>query len=423
MSARGPRTAAAFAAVTALFFAIGFVCANNDPLLAALRQIFALSYTEALLTQIAFFVAFATMSLPAAALLARIGTVRAMLAGLGAMLAGCLLIQATRWVPLFPLVLAGLFVLASGIVALQVAGNPLSAALGPPGRSHFRLTLTHSFNALGVVCGVHFGAQAMLGGGGGFDGTGSITRAYLVIALLVLGMAALVLLVRAPIAAAAVPDRAAPGRATDALRSRWALAGAGGIALYVGAEVSIGSMLILFLSSPGALALPLADAGAYVANLYWGGALAGRFLGSWALTRIRAGRLLALAASAAAALCGLSLVLPGAIGAWCLLAVGLFNSIMFPTIFSLTLERSEAPPAATSGLLCLAIGGGAVVPLLVGQIADRAGIGWGFGVPMLAYLYILAFAARGRSGVPGQEEDSSRPFGGGACEGNHAGHG
>ncbi|MEP9359629.1 glucose/galactose MFS transporter [Sphingomonas sp. KR3-1] len=398
----------AFASVTALFFGWGFICANNDPLLAAARRVFGLNYTQALLTQIASFAAFALLSLPAAALLARLGAVRTIWLALGGMAAGCVAMQGIRWLPDFAVVLAAIFVLASGVTVLQVAANPLAAALGPPERSHYRLTLAHSFNALGVVCGVHFGARFVLAGdvfrstapirdaAERASGIAAMAGAYLVMALLLAVLAALILVARRPIAGAEIPQPG--GSALAALRSRWALLGALGIALYVGAEVTIGSTLILYLSQPGTLALPLDAAGGYVANLYWGGALVGRFAGSWALRHIPAPRLLALAGLAAAVLCLASLILPGPASAWCLLAVGLCNSIMFPTIFALTLERSAAPTAATSGLLILAIGPGAALPLLAGGIADRAGLGWAFAVPALAYCYILAFALSSSGG-------------------------
>jgi FHS family L-fucose permease-like MFS transporter len=386
-----------------LFFAWGFICANNDPLIAALRRIFQLSYTEALFTHIVFFAAFGIVSLPAGALLARLGPVRTILAALAAMIAGCMAIQLTAFVPLFPIVLAGLFVLAAGIVTLQVAANPLAAALGPPGRSHFRLTLAQSFNSLGVVAGAYFGTRVLLGDEV-FRATGQIVdqaardaglsavrNAFLAIALFVLLFAAALWAARKPIEAGA-PASAESPRLFGAIRSRWALAGAAAIALYVGAEVSIGSMMINFLASADTLGLPLATAGFYLANFYWGGALVGRFIGSALLARLAAAQLLAGAAAAAAILCATAVLVPGPAAGWCALSVGLFNSIMFPTIFSLTLERSSAPASATSGLLCVAVSGGAVVPMLTGQLADRAGLAWMPAVPLLAYLAVFGFA-------------------------------
>jgi len=404
LSASAAPTRFAFASVTALFFGWGFVCANNDPLIAAARRVFGLGYTEALLTQIASFVAFFLLSLPAAAMLARFGAMRTILAGLAVMAGGCLTMQGMGRLPDFAVVLAAIFVLASGVTLLQVAANPLAAALGPPERSHYRLTLAHSFNALGVVCGVHFGARFVLAGAVFHSpeplrsaaersaGIAAMMQAYLVMALLVAGLAVLAIAARRAIAAAAMPEPPAAGGAFAALCSRWALRGALGIALYVGAEVTIGSTLILYLSQAHTLGLPLDVAGAWVANLYWGGALVGRFVGSWLLRFVPAPRLLLLAGLAAAALCLASLALPGRSGAWCLLAVGLCNSIMFPTIFALTLERSGAPAAATSGLLVLAVGPGAALPLIAGGVADTAGLGWAFAVPALAYLYVAGFA-------------------------------
>lgn len=400
------RAAAAFVPVTALFFAWGFICANNDPLIAAMRAIFHLSYTAALFTQIVFFLAFATMSLPAAALLARLGALRTILAALATMILGCLVIQGTAWAPHFALVLAGLFVLATGIVALQVAANPLAAMLGSSEHSHFRLTLAHSFNSLGMVCGVHFGARLILAseglrpGAAQLDGVAAVNHAFLIIAALLVLLALLVVLAGRKIAMAPVPDERR-ARLIDAIRSRQALLGAGGIALYVGAEVTIGSMLILHLASARTLDLTLADAGALVANFYWGGALFGRFAGSWALRHISAPRLLRIAAGMAVLLCGSALALPGPIGAWCLLAVGLFNSVMFPAIFSITLERSSASASATSGLLCVAIGAGAALPLLAGQIADHFGLHWSFAVALASYAYILLFATTRPAAVRG----------------------
>jgi FHS family L-fucose permease-like MFS transporter len=261
--------------------------------------------------------------------------------------------------------------------------------------------LAHSFNSLGMVCGVHFGARLILAseglqpGAAQIEGVAAVNHAFLIIAMLLVLLALLVVLVRRKIVIIPVPDER-QAKLLDAIRSRQALLGAGGIALYVGAEVTIGSMLILHLASVRTLNLTLADAGAFVANFYWGGALVGRFAGSWALRHISAPRLLMIAAGMAVLLCGSALALPGPIGAWCLLAVGLFNSVMFPAIFSITLERSSASASATSGLLCVAIGAGAALPLLAGQIADHFGLHWSFAVALAAYAYILLFAATGR---------------------------
>jgi FHS family L-fucose permease-like MFS transporter len=182
----------------------------------------------------------------------------------------------------------------------------------------------------------------------------------------------------------------------EALRSSWAVFGAAAIGLYVGAEVSIGSIMINFLNQPGILALPFDDAGAYLANFYWGGALCGRLVGTALLTRIRAAPLLGACGITAALLCLTVLSMHGAVAGYAALAIGFFNSIMFPTIFTLTLERSGVSQSSTSGLLCVAIFGGAVLPMAVGAIADRFGLGASFAVPLVAYVVIAVFALAAR---------------------------
>jgi FHS family L-fucose permease-like MFS transporter len=394
----GARTA--FITVTCLFFAWGAITSNNDPLIAALRAIYSLSYTEALLTQFAFFLAYGVVSLPAAAVLGRLGHSRTILASLALMVAACLLVQLSSAIETYSLALLALFLLASGITALQVAANPLAALLGAPERSHFRLTLAQSFNSLGVVFGVHVGSRVMLSGDQStitdpvarLAAHAAVDRAFLLIAIFLVGLMALIWFTRRRIDDAAPPgDPLASPLA--ALKSRWAMFGALSIFLYVGAEVAIGSLMINFLNQPGVLGVPLATAGAMLANFYWGGALVGRFIGSFLLTRVAAPRLLGGAAAMAALLSLLAFALEGPAAAYCALGVGLFNSIMFPTIFSITLERSGAPSASTSGLLCMAIVGGAILPYLAGSIADAAGLGAAFIIPAVAYVGIVTFAA------------------------------
>jgi FHS family L-fucose permease-like MFS transporter len=397
----------AFAAVTTLFFAWGFITSNNDPLIATLKASFSLSYTEALLTQLVFFAAYGFMSIPAAALLNRTGAVRTILVALATMIGGCLLVQFVTRFNSYEIILAALFVLGVGIPTLQVAANPLAAALGPPERSHFRLTFAQAFNSLGVVLGVYFGSTIMLGEDVLKAGhapitndadraiaLGAVTHAFFLIAMLLIGLMLFIWLSRGRIEAAAqsIAKGTEHGSALDALRSRWAVFGAIAIGLYVGAEVSIGSIMINFLNRPEILDLSLETAGFYLASIYWMGALVGRFIGSFLLTRIRATILLAAAASVAALLCLLVAMTHGPIAAYSALAVGLFNSIMFPTIFTITLERSGASQASTSGLLCVAIVGGAILPFAVGRFADASSLTLAFVIPMLAYALIAAFA-------------------------------
>lgn len=397
------RISPAFVSVTTLFFAWGFITSNNDPLIASLKASFQLSYTEALLTQFVFFAAYGFMSLPAAALLNRTGAVQSILIALATMIAGCLIVDLGARLQNYGVILAALFIIGIGITTLQVAANPLAAALGPPENSHFRLTFTQAFNSLGVVLGVNFGSKIMLGeevlksaraqvasDAGRLIALEAVSHAFLLIAALLAGLVVFIWISRRRIAAAAVGS-IGDGSFLDALRSRWAIFGAAAIFLYVGAEVSIGSIMINFLNQPGILNLPLETAGLYLANIYWMGALAGRFLGSYLLTRFAAPRLLMTAAGAAACLCLIVAMSGGAVAGYAALAVGLFNSVMFPTIFTITLERAGVSPASTSGLLCVAIIGGAILPSVVGHLADRTSLTTAFLIPMAAYALIAVF--------------------------------
>lgn len=411
----------AFAAVTTLFFAWGFITSNNDPLLVALRGAFRLDYTEALLTQIVFFLAYGLLSLPAAWLTSRIGAVDMILAALGVMAIGCLLVVVSTDANEFQPVLAALFVLAAGFTALQVAANPLAAELGPPERRHLRLNFAQAFNSLGVVLGVHFGSLVMLGDRALQSASGrmigpshqrelldAVDHAFLIMAALLTALLLVfVLLRRFLIRTSPNHSTAAPARMFEALHSPWAVFGAAAIGLYVGAEVSIGSIMINFLNQGSVLALPFDDAGAYLANFYWGGALCGRLIGTALLAKVPATRLLGACGVIAALLCCTVVAAHGPVAGYAALAIGLFNSIMFPTIFTITLERSGVSQSSTSGLLCVAIFGGALLPIAVGTTADRFGLSAAFVIPLFAYGFIAVFAAAART--PGARLSAAQP--------------
>lgn len=398
---------AAFISVTTLFFAWGFITATIDPLIPSVRAIFSLTYTESMLTQFAFFMAYGVVSLPGAALVARLGYGRSIIVALVAMIAGCLVIPLATHLGLYELVLVALFIIASGITVLQVAANPLAAALGPPERSHFRLVLSQAFNSLGTVIAPFLGSMVMLSGGmfAAHEGAvevdavarrseslRSIDTAFLVIVAMIVLLTLLIWRFRKRMEAAAPALATGPKTPVmAALASRWAVFGAIAIFLYVGAEVSIGSIMINFLHQPEVLDVTLERAGKLL-SLYWMGAMVGRFAGSALLTRVPAAKLLAIFALMASALCLTVSQTGGGAAAYSAIAVGLFNSIMFPVIFTLTLERSTASQAATSGLLCMAIVGGAILPLTVGRIADKLGLHAAFLVPMVAYAAISVFA-------------------------------
>ena len=420
---------AAYAIVTCLFFAWGFITSLIDPLVAAVKGIFTLTDFQAQAAAFAFFAAYGVMSFPAAALLARLKPIPTILAALSMMIAGCLVMLAAANLAMFTLVLLGLFILASGITILQVAANPLAAALGDPRHSHLRLTLSQTFNSLGTFIGPLLGAHLFLAGIEVKEGAivtkevrasalAGIDSAYFWICGLIAALTLFFWLSRSVVAGAAAPLPTAGRRGigslvADAFSSRWAMFGGLAIFLYVGAEVAIGTQMALFLNSDaiwghsdaafgvpvlgyamgsdGIPGVSLQETGKAVA-FYWGGAMVGRFLGSGLLTVVRADRLLALFTAIAAAMCLYVFAVGGVTAGFVALSIGLFNSIMFPVIFTLTLERSTASAEATSGLLCTAIVGGAVLPLLVGLVSERSSYATAFIVPALCYATLCAFA-------------------------------
>jgi FHS family L-fucose permease-like MFS transporter len=399
---------AAFIAVTTLFFAWGFVTQSIDPLIPSVRAIFKLSYTESMLTQFAFFLSYLVVSLPGAALVARLGYPRSIMAALFTMVVGCLVMPLATSVGQYEIVLVGLFIIGSGITVLQVAANPLVAALGTPERSHFRLVFSQAFNSLGTVIAPYAGAAIMLSGGifaaqeGVVDEAArrteslrSIDTAFFGIAGLIVLLAIFIWAFRHRIHDAAPALESGPKTPVlEVLHSPWAMFGAIAIFLYVGAEVSIASVMINFLHQPDVLDVSLERAGKLL-SLYWLGAMIGRFVGSGLLLRVPASRLLAAFTLVACVLCLVVSQFGGGVAAYAAIAVGLFNSIMFPVIFTLTLERSTVSQAATSGVLCVAIVGGAVLPMLAGLVADRVGLHAAFLVPAVAYagLFVFALAA------------------------------
>jgi MFS transporter, FHS family, L-fucose permease len=419
---------AGFITVTTLFFMWGFITVSVDPLIAALKAIFKLTYAEAMLAQFAFFTAYFVVSLPAAALIARLGNSRSIILALGVMITGCLVIPAATYFDTFELVLVGLFIIASGITVLQVVANPLAAALGPSERSHFRLTFSQAFNSFGTFLAPYLVAGVVLSGGIFELGKGclavtpemraesfaNIDRAFFMIAGALVVLAIFIFAQRRHLNIATEATTAGPAPSVfTALKSRWAVLGGAAIFLYVGAEVSIGSAMTNFLNYNDMLGVTLEKAGKLV-SFYWGGAMVGRFIGSWLLTRFKATRLLVVAAAVAAALCLFVSQMHGDVASYAALSIGLFNSIMFPVIFTVTLERSTAPAAATSGLLCLAIVGGAILPFFFGKIADlvggkqiidscaagganmasSAGLHAAYFLPLIAYVLISVFAWR-----------------------------
>lgn len=408
----------AYALVTCLFFAWGFITSLIDPLVAAVKGIFQLSTFEANLSASAFFIAYGFLSFPAAVLLSRRKAVTTVLVALTMMVIGCMLILLAANVASYNLVLVGLFVLAGGITILQVAANPLAAALGTPERSHFRLTFSQAFNSLGTFIGPYLGAVLFLkgvevkGGAAISDAAreaslGGIDRAFFWIAGLIILVALLIWSGRRLISTAAEAQQG-PGQRLgffaafkEAFSSKWALLGGLAIFLYVGAEVAIGTNMALFLNQDSIWGVSLEDAGKIV-SLYWGGAMVGRLVGSALLTRVPAPVLLTVFTGIATVLCLYVFAIGGVGAGYAAMSIGLFNSIMFPVIFTITLERSTASEEATSGFLITSIVGGAAIPPLLGLIADKAGAPHNpnfpvaFLLPALCYAVLCAFAIASR---------------------------
>ena len=412
----------AFISVTLLFFAWGFITNLIDPLIPAVVEVFGLKMSDAFLTQFAFFIAYGVFSLPGGALVARIGYSRTILISLSAMVLACLIFPLSTHLRLYELMLVALFILGGGITVLQVAANPLSAALGDPRTSHSRLVLSQAFNSLGTVLGPYLGAAMMLSGGmfaasaaGDMEAARAASLKKIDTTFLwAAGMLVLLVLFMwsqsRRITASAPPVQAEKFSIMDALRAKWAVFGGLAIFLYVGAEVAIASIMINFLQRPDVIADllrtpgetsvlffsfegdPAERAGKMLGWLYWFGAMVGRFAGSFLLTRIKAPHLLAVFATMTTILCLVVSQTQGPTAAYAALSVGLFNSIMFPAIFTITLERSRASVAATSGLLCLSIVGGAFIPQVVARIADQGHYHAAYFVPMVCYALIVIFA-------------------------------
>jgi MFS transporter, FHS family, L-fucose permease len=406
-----PPHRALVALVVTLFFIWGFATVLVDTLVPKLKASFSLSYTEVMLTQFSFFLAYLVVSLPAGALIARIGYIHGIIVGLVLMAAGCVLFAPAASFGVFPGFLLALFVMAAGITILQVSANPLIAILGARETSHSRLTLAQAFNSLGTTVGPWVGAAFILAANTppASDAAPAVVEAYRhaeaqAVQTPFLGIAVVLIVVAASFwlsrhAAASFPDK--PKRLRAALaplkKPRLAL-GALSIFLYVGAEVSIGSLLINYLMQASTLGVDPATGGRLI-SLYWGGAMVGRFIGSAVLRRVAAGAVLAACALGAAALAAASAGSIGLVAAVAVLAIGLCNSIMFPTIFALAIENLGDETPQGSGILCLAIVGGAVVPVVTGFAADHLGLATSLFVPAVCYLWIAAYGLLTRCGV------------------------
>ena len=398
------------AIVTTLFFMWGFLTCLNDILVPHLKSIFDLSYAHVMLIQFSFFSAYFLFSIPWAKVVNAIGYQRTMVVGLLFMAAGAFLFVPAASSASFPLFLGALIVLAAGITGLQVAANPYVVVLGKPQTASSRLDLTQAFNSLGTAIAPKLGGLLILSAVPltieemkalsppalhlyRVQEAASVKLPYIVIGIALLLLAGLISTSKLPTIAAA-----AKGRGEKVNDSVWKhpnlVFGALGIFAYVGAEVSIGSFLVNYFGQPDIAAFSAKTAAGYV-SFYWGGAMVGRFLGAGLLRRIKTGHLLAIFAVCTSLLVTLSMLTQGHFAMWSILAVGFFNSIMFPSIFSLGVAELGPLTGNGSGILNMAIVGGAILPLIQGAIADHIGIHHAFFVPVICYLYILFYALSG----------------------------
>ncbi|WP_026601075.1 L-fucose:H+ symporter permease [Methylomonas sp. 11b] len=400
------------AILTSLFFIWGFITCLNDILIPHLKAVFTLSYTQAMLIQFCFFTAYFLMSVPSGYLVEKIDYKGGIIVGLAIAGCGCLLFYPAAGLHSYPLFLGAFFVLASGITLLQVSANPYVTVLGDPHTASSRLTLTQAFNSLGTTLAPYFGALFILSNAvksaeeiklldaeqlSAYQAAeaAAVQNPYLFLAAVLFLMAAVFAMLKLP----KINQQAEAGGAHAEGGSAWQYShlvlGAVAIFVYVGGEVSIGSFLVNFLGEPDIAGLAEQDAGKYV-SFYWGGAMVGRFIGSAVMQKIHPGKVLAFNALAAAALVLATMLGSGTQAMLTILAVGLCNSIMFPTIFSLALTGLGSHTGQGSGILCAAIVGGAILPLLQGAFADHIGIQHAFFIPLTCYLYIAFYGYRCR---------------------------
>jgi FHS family L-fucose permease-like MFS transporter len=408
---------AALTVLTSLFFMWGFITCLNDILIPHLKTVFSLNYTQAMLIQFTFFTAYFIISLPSGVIVDKIGYKRGIVIGLVIVGAGCLLFYPAAGTRSYPLFLTALFVLASGITLLQVSANPYVAILGKSETASSRLTLTQAFNSLGTTVAPYFGSLVILSvvaksaeelsklsatelTAYQIAEASSVQVPYLWLAAALFIIAAIFAILKLPLIEAqsgkgdASSSKGSEDMHDSAWRYRHLILGAIGIFVYVGGEVSIGSFLVNFMGQPEIAGLTAAEAGKYL-SFYWGGAMVGRFVGAAIMQKINPGKVLAFNAAVAASLVLITMIFSGHISMWAILAVGLFNSIMFPTIFTLGVDGLGKHTGQGSGILCMAIVGGAIIPVIQGMIADKIGIQHAFFIPMICYAYIVYYGWKG----------------------------
>ena len=419
----------AFIFLTTLFFLWGFITVLVDSLVPRLKDVFEMSYAKTVLVQFAFFVAFFVFSLPAGFILSKIGYKKGIVLGLLTMALGCLLFYPAASYRAFPVFLIGYFTLACGITILQVAANPYVALLGSEDGASSRLNLSQAFNSLGTTIAPVVGALFLLSDSVKtseeisflsdiektnyyINEASAVQTPFLLIAFSIAVLAIIFAFIKLP----QVMQESPKGGYFTLLKNKVLLMGALGIFVYVGAEVAIGSFLVNYFSDMNLAAVviqnetmmqiantiantfnktfsgsdPKSLLGIFVI-FYWGGAMIGRFIGAYLTKRMSPGKVLAIFASLAIVMILISINTDGLLSMWSILAVGLFNSIMFPTIFTLSLEGLGDLKAQASGLLCMAIVGGAIIPFVFGSLIDDFGFKTAFVLTIICYGYILFY--------------------------------
>ncbi|WOH37263.1 sugar MFS transporter [Thalassotalea fonticola] len=389
----------ALTSLTSLFFMWGFITCLNDILIPHLKGIFDLTFTQAMLVQFCFFGAYFVVSIPAGKLVKTLGYQKGIVVGLVVAAVGCLGFYPAASMHSYPVFLMALFILASGITILQVSANPYVSCLGKAETASSRLTMTQAFNSLGTTVAPFFGAYLILDEVANAMATAQekaamVQMPYVFLAAVLLLLAAIFALLKLP----HIEDEQEHDEVSNTTGSAWQYShlvlGAVGIFVYVGAEVAIGSFLVNFFTDPNIGGLSESNAAKYIAY-YWGGAMVGRFIGAGVMQKVPAGKVLAFNASTAVLLVLISMLSSGQLAMWSILLVGLFNSVMFPTIFSLAVTGLGKHTSQGSGILCLAIVGGAIIPLVQGALADSIGVQNSFFLPILCYGFIAYYGLVG----------------------------
>ena len=391
----------AFAFLVSLFFMWAFLTALNDILVPFVKELFDFGYTEAALVQFCFFGAFFLMGYPASVVLDKFGYKKGIVIGLALMGVGALLFYPASVVVYYPLFLGALFVLATGVTMLQVAANPYVAVLGPPETAASRLNLAQGVNSVAKVLAPLFGSALILSG---IEGLPKVQQAeavqmpYVGLAVALFVLAGVFAFINLPnigdLETVKESDKVNVGDKKSIFDFPYLLLGAGAIFMYVGAEVTIASFMVSFLGEEKIAGLNSESASRYL-SFYWGGLMVGRFIGAAVLQKMKSQTLLAIMAVAAILFLLTGVTMSGWIAGWAIILVGFCNSIMWSNIFTLAIDGLGKFTSKGSGLLVMAIVGGAIVPLIHGFLADRIGLQSSYAIAVVCYAYILFYALRG----------------------------